>query len=145
MNQPRTAILVGINGLVLATVLVALAGCGKPATAITGTVTLDGQPLPKATLEFFPVSGRGKVSFANADERGRYRADVSPSKLTVVITATKVVGKMKNSLAPDGPLVDKYGSAIPERYSYREQTPLTADPVEDKTTTIDFAITSSGK
>jgi len=106
-------------------------------------VALDGQPIPKATLEFFPVSGRGKVSFAIADEQGRYRADVSPTKQAVVITAMNVVGKAKNPMAPDGPPVDALESILPERYSFREKTPLTADPVEGKTTTIDFALTSS--
>ena len=91
------------------------------------------------------MAGRGKVSFAISDEQGHYRVDVSPTKQAVVITAMKVVGKAKNPMAPDGPPVDALESILPERYSYREQTPLTADPVEDKTTTIEFAITSSGK
>ena len=134
-----------IQLLLLTAAIVGLAGCGEPATVITGVVTLDGQPVPKATLEFFPVAGRGKVSFAIADEQGHYRVDVSPTKQAVVITAMKVVGKAKNPMAPDGPPVDALESILPGRYSYREQTRLTADPVEDKTTTIDFAITSSGK
>jgi hypothetical protein len=128
--------------LLLTLTIVGLAGCGEPATVITGVVTLDGQPVPRATLEFFPVSGRGKVSFTKSDEQGRYLADVSPTKQAVVITAMKVVGKAKNPMAPDGPLVDDLESILPERFGYRDKTPLTADPVAGQTTTIDFALTS---
>ena len=135
----------GVNLLLLIVTIVSLAGCGEQATAITGVVTLDGQPVPKATLEFFPVSGRGKVSFSKTDEQGRYLADVSPTKQAVVITAMKVVGTVKNPIAPDGPPVDALESVLPERFGYREKTPHIADPVEGKTTTIDFALTSSEK
>jgi hypothetical protein len=59
----------GIRLLLLPLMTVGLTGCGEATTVITGVVALDGQPIPKATLEFFPVSGRGKVSFAIADEQ----------------------------------------------------------------------------
>ena len=85
------------------------------------------------------------MSYDITDEQGRYLADVSPTKQVVVITAMKVVGKAKNPMAPDGPPADALESILPERYSFREKTPLTADPVKGTTTTIDFAITSSGK
>jgi len=131
-------------GVAVATLLV-IAGCSPPATVITGLVSLDGAPLSQATLEFFPVSGRGKVSFATTDQTGRYRADVSPTKLTVVVTATKVGGKAPNPFDPNGEPIDRMVNAVPERFSYEEKTPLTADPVEGKTTTIDFALTSFEK
>lgn len=140
LTMPR-----GMGLLLLTLTIVGLAGCGEPATVISGVVTLDGQLVPKATLEFFPVSGRGKVSFAIADDQGRYRADSSPTKQAVVITAMKVVGKAKNPMAPDGSPVDALENILPERFSHREKTPLTADPVEGKTTTIDFSLESSPK
>lgn len=120
-------------------------GCAQPVTEVKGVVTLDGNPLPGATLEFFPVSGQGKVSFTHTDENGRYRVDVSPTKLVVVVTATKVVGKSKNPFDPNGPPVDVFGRALPERFTHRDTTPLTADPVQNTSTTIDFAIDSAAK
>lgn len=126
-------------------VLLVLAGCGSPATVITGLVTLDGQPVPRATLEFFPVSGKGRVSFTKADDAGRYRVTVSPTKLSVVVTATKVDGQEKNPYDPDGPLIDRIINYLPSRYGYQEKTPLTVDPVENQTTTIDLALTSVAK
>ena len=122
--------------------LMALVGCGGPQTVITGLVTLDGQTVPNATLEFFPTSGKGRVSFTETDEAGRYRVAVFPTKLSVVITATKFDGQEKNPYDPDGPLIDRVVNALPSRYGYQEKTPLTADPVENETTTIDFALTS---
>jgi hypothetical protein len=117
-------------------------GCDKPATVITGLVLLDGQPIPNATLEFFPVSGKGRVSFAISDANGRYRVDVSPTKLKVVITATKVDGKQRGTYSGDGLLSDRVVDILPERYGYQEKTPLVAEPVEGKTTTIDFVLES---
>jgi len=123
-------------------VLLVLAGCGSPTTIITGLVTLDGQPVPRAVLQFFPISGKGRVSFTKADDAGRYHVAVSPTKLSVVITATKIDGQEKDPYDPDGPLIDRVVNYLPARYGYQEQTPLTADPVENETTTIDFALTS---
>lgn len=130
------------RSVVLAVVLTA-AGCGRPATVIQGVVSLDGRPLQDAGLEFFPVSGKGRVGFARTDAEGRYRAAVSPTPLKVIVTALRVDGKQKNPFDPDGPLIDRFVDALPPAYSHQEQTPLVAEPVEGQITTIDFAITPS--
>jgi len=121
-----------------------VSGCSKPVTEISGVVSCDGQPVPNASLEFFPVSGKGRVSFTQTDATGRYRLVVWPTKLSVVITATKVDGKDR-LYDSDGPLVDRLVNILPEKYGRPGKTPLTADPVEGKTTTIDFALSSSEK
>jgi len=138
-TSQRAAIL---RSVAIATVLFS-AGCGKPATVIEGLLSLDGQPVPNATLEFFPVSGKGGVSFTTSRPDGRYRVAVWPTPLKVIVTATKVDGKERDALAPDGPLVDRIVSALPERYGFQANTPLVAEPVEGKTTTIDFALEST--
>lgn len=130
---------------VAAALLLAVAGCGKPTTTITGIVTLDGNPVAGATLEFFPVSGKGLVSFTKTDAAGRYRAVVSPTPLKVIVTATKIDGKERNPFDPDGPPIDRVVSALPERYGFQEKTPLVAEPVEGQTMTIDFPLTSAAK
>lgn len=132
-----------LPGKVLVSLCVfAFAGCREPQTVITGLVTFDGQPVPQAALEFFPTSGTGRVSVTKTDDAGRYRVTVSPTKMSVVITATKIDGQEKNPYDPDGPLIDRVVNALPSRYGYRDKTPLMADPVENETTTIDFALTS---
>jgi hypothetical protein len=85
------------------------------------------------------------VSVTKTDDAGRYRVTVSPTKMSVVITATKIDGQEKNPYDPDGPLIDRVVNALPSRYGYQEKTPLTADPVENETTTSDFALTSEPK
>lgn len=130
------------RGVALTTVL-SLAGCGSPVTVITGMASLDGRPLQDAGLEFFPASGKGRVSFARTDATGRYRVAVFPTPLKVIVTALTVDGKQLNPFDPDGPLIDRFVDALPPEYSHQEQTPLVAKPVEGQTTIIDFAITSS--
>jgi hypothetical protein len=134
----------GGQTLLVAAVLL-VTGCGQPATEISGVVSLDGQPVPNASLEFFPISGKGRVSFTRTDAKGNFRVAVSPTKLRVVITATKVDGTEKNLYGAEGPPLDRLVSILPQKYGHQEQTPLTADPVEGKTTTIDFALSFSKK
>jgi hypothetical protein len=126
-------------------VILVVAGCGKPATVITGLVSLDGQPVPQASLDFFPVSGKGGVSFTKTDANGRYRVAVWPTPLKVIVTATKIDGKVQNPFGPQGEMIDRVVNALPDQYGYQEKTPLVAEPVEGKTTTIDFSLESTPK
>jgi len=63
----------------VAAFLVAAAGCGGssgPATeTVHGKVTLDGNPLPDAGVEFVPDAGR--PSAARTDSNGEYRLEYS--------------------------------------------------------------------
>lgn len=139
----RWRILLGL-GLSLAAAL-GICGCGNPATVIEGLVTLDAQPVSNASLEFFPVSGEGRVSFTKTDDTGRYRVAVSPTPLKVIVTATKIDGKVQDPYGPEGQMMDHVVNALPDQYGFQEKTPLVAEPVEGKTTTIDFPLTSSAK
>lgn len=123
-------------------VILSFAGCSKPATVITGLVAFDGQPVSKASLEFFPVSGKGRVSFTKTDATGRYCVAVWPAPLKVIVSATKADGKVQDPFAPKGQLIDRMVNALPEKYGHQEKTPLIAEPVEGKTTTIDFTLES---
>lgn len=129
--------------LPLACVVVLLAGCWHPSTVIIGLVTLDNTPVADATLEFFPLSGIGRVSVAHTDASGRYTATVSPTDLRVVITAMHVVGKSPHSFAPGAESMDDVRSSLPKKYGHPDTTPLVARPVEAATTTIDFPLMSA--
>ncbi len=53
----------------------ALAGCGGdplPVVPVTGTITLDGQPLDGALVEFQPFDSKGSPSYASTDAAGKY-------------------------------------------------------------------------
>jgi hypothetical protein len=63
--------------IVLAVIAIATSGCGKTGPQrfeVTGTVTYDGEPLPRGTIRFEPDASkgnRGPVGIA-AIEAGRY-------------------------------------------------------------------------
>ena len=127
--------------LILAAVILA-GGCGQPQTVLTGLVTLDGKPIAGANLEFFPINGVGRVSVTKTDASGRFRVTVAPSALYVTVIAIEVVGKIPDPAFP-GSMIDDARDVFPQEYASHETTPLTAEPVEDKTTTIDFPLTSA--
>jgi len=86
-------------------------------TIVTGTVTLDGNPLPGANVIFQPQ--QGKTTFAMTDESGEYElmynqdvAGAVPGNYTVKIT------KEKN---PEEPGIE----LVPAKYN--EKTNLKAD------------------
>ena len=60
----------GLAAVVGCVVLAGCSGSGKIGK-VTGKVTLDGQPLPNATVDFVPVAG-GRPSTAVTDENGEY-------------------------------------------------------------------------
>jgi len=63
LEQPMSRVLFACIVLGLFT----LTGCGET-EQVTGTVTLDGQPLPDAEVEFTPVDGgRPAIGVTNAD------------------------------------------------------------------------------
>jgi hypothetical protein len=124
------------SGTIVALLACLAVGCGSPQTVITGTVTLDGQPVANAILDMFPVSGIGRVTVARTDAEGRYRATVSPGKLSVVVLAQEPVGTLRDGVEP----IADMKSVVPHRYTLHAQTPLFAQPVEGQTTKIDLQL-----
>src|SRR5437868_6979200 len=70
MRMPRPwALLV----LLLSSVLLTSAGCGGPnLSKVEGVVTLDGAPLPGATVSFMPVGG-GRAAAGMTDSAGHFQ------------------------------------------------------------------------
>ena len=128
--------------------LIGMAGCGGsdlPDTApVTGEVTIDGQPLQTGSIRFFPANGRGAMGEI-VDGRYALRtfAENDGALLgshTVTITAVEVKTQgPKNLQIPPGMTpeqaefmrqeeqVETTTWVVPQHYSLREQTPLTAD------------------
>jgi hypothetical protein len=86
-----------VSGLALFAGLVFLAGCEKGPTLVEGTVTLNGDPLPAATVMFIPTesgSGKGAPRQANGmtDASGHYKLEtnnfkgVNPGKYKVTVS-----------------------------------------------------------
>lgn len=118
--------------------LVGVAGCisdgdSSPELAtVTGTVTLDDNPLPGANVIFQPQ--QGKTAFALTDESGQYElmynqdvAGAVPGNYTVKIT------KEKNPEEPGMELVP---------VKYNEKTTLKADVKSGEENHFPFDLTS---
>jgi hypothetical protein len=93
--------------LVLA-VATAAPGCaGKrrelpPLGEVSGTISLDGQPLPKASVTFVPFE-RGQASHGSTDDAGRYRLVYTTN------TPGAVVGSHRVEIRTGGEGYDKDG------------------------------------
>ena len=86
------------------------AGCSGPnAAQVSGTVTLDGQPLTTGMVSFYPDGGNGTPANGSIDASGRYSvstgtdAGLAPGKYIAIVVATK---------DPPQPY-DKTGAEIP--------------------------------
>jgi hypothetical protein len=147
------------------TVLVVLAGCANEPTRdgpelakVTGTITLDGEPVEGAHIRFSPEAG-GPAAFAVSDRRGRYELrtfdpgdGAVPGKYG--ISATKEVteaGMEFDSQAELEAYVKEHGerppkgetvSVLPEKYSSPGTSELTAEITVAKKNRFDLELKS---
>jgi hypothetical protein len=111
------------------------AGCGNPLTfneQVEGTVTLDGNPLPRVMVQFVPdVQGPSAVPLASGltDETGRFRLTHDGNKPGAALGKYRVVvlqgrgGRMSDD--PDAPVLPPpEGPRLPSQYTVAAQTPL---------------------
>jgi hypothetical protein len=134
---------------VLAVLAVGAVGCGGPyqTAPVSGRVTLNGQPLARASVTFQPVvsagnnnPGPGSGGFTDSD--GRYTL-----KLIGQETRGAVVGLHKvriSLLPPDAADTDdrpKKYKQLPAKYSGKD-TKLEYEVLSGGTDSADFALTS---
>lgn len=128
--------LIPVLGLFLVT------GCGGGPSdqpdigRVTGTVKMDGAPLPNANVQFQPEKGR--PSFGKTDDSGVYELTYSAS------TKGAKIGKHKVTITTAGETED--GTAIPEKVpdTYNSQTTLSAE-VKSGSNEINFEDLDSSK
>lgn len=106
-----------------------LAGCGQRGPSlvrVTGTVMIDGRPLPNAYIHFTPTAG-GRGSHARAAGNGRYALDFLPGR------PGAVAGTHRVSIST----ADESGGSetVPARYNRESELTATVEP---GATTIDF-------
>lgn len=133
-----------IAGMAAAVALVtAFTGCGGPPKAkVSGTVTLDGEPIENGTISFYPTGKDGQTA-GGGIENGKYTVEASPGEMTVVISASKVVGKQKMYDTPDSPEVDKVVELIPDRYNKTSELKVNLKPGDNEG--INFELTKKQK
>ena len=117
-----------------------IVGCAGDSTrgTVSGTVTLDSQPLAKGTISFIPIGG----ATASADAPivgGKFTAVIPVGEKRVTISSPKVVGKRKAYDTPDSPMVDQTEELLPPTYNRGSQLTLTVKPGKQ---TSDYDLTS---
>ena len=114
-------------------------GCSDSAKhgAISGTVTLDGQPLKTGIIRFDPVDGQSATADATITD-GKFTATVPPGEKRVSITSPKVVGKKKMYDTPDSPIVDLTEELLPVKYNSQSELKLTVTVGDQEPATFDL-------
>jgi hypothetical protein len=132
-------------------VLASLTGCGGDRVVVTGTVTLDGNPLPDALVTFRPEGGTGELGGSGrTGPDGKYTLTAArggqgilPGEYKVVIN--RPLRRDGSPPAPDEkPIESDARETLPPNYSDLGATTLTAK-VAREAAVHDFALTAPKK
>ena len=116
--------------------IITAAGCREMKVApVSGTVTLDGEPLNRASVMFQPKAG-GRPSSGVTDENGYYRLGYSMTEEGAEVGTCTV--KISTALETGDYGSKKAKELVPRRYALE---PVVVE-VEPKSNTIDIALTS---
>jgi hypothetical protein len=98
-----------------------LAGCGDGKSTVSGTVTMDGQPVASGAITFVKVDGELAREGAVIRD-GSFQATLPPGKYKLELTGQKVVGKRKQK-GFDGSEeeVEITAELFPERYNAKSE------------------------
>ena len=144
--------------------LLATLGCGSghsDMAPVTGTVTIDGNPVETGDIRFIPSNGRsamGEIVDGKYTLR-TYRENDGALLGSHRVSITAMKTKRRKGLLPEPPAdappeehqawrdqmesvgFDDFEWLVPERYSYHDRSGLTAE-VKPGTNEIDFPLTS---
>lgn len=131
----------GITAVAL--LMTAFAGCGGAYdSTVSGTVTLDGNPVPRGTVAYHPANG-GPAAYALIEDDGTYtvrtgRENGLPSgqyQVTVISNEPSVETKDGRPPSPGKPIT-------PAWYKTKETSGLSFN-VESGSNTLDLPLTST--
>jgi hypothetical protein len=99
-----------------------VSGCGENVGTgkVSGVVTLDGLPLPNATVNFAPTSGQGLNSMGGTDDKGKYILYYADGKTGAI------PNKYKVTLTTAQPM-ENIAESVPEKYLEFSTTDLEYD------------------
>jgi hypothetical protein len=117
-------------------------GCSKPTAVVSGTVLLDGQPLARGSITFFPVDGTAGPDGGGRIEEGKYQIDsgLAMGKYRVEITGMKRIAKKVINAVMPSEMIDKEVAAVPPEYNAKSQL---FREITLGTQTFDFDLQSS--
>lgn len=133
-----------VFGSCLVLILV-VAGCGSGTdlASVEGTVTMDGKPLPDASVVF--VNSSTRPSGARTDEKGFYRLEFSDSEKGAV--PGKNVVRIFTAQGPgetmDGKPIPAKKELVPTKYNNETTLEFNVEP--GKKNIADFKLESKGK
>lgn len=135
--------------------IILLTGCGEKGpllVPVTGTVTLDGKPIEKASVTFMPAEGQPQPASGETDAQGKFKLRTTigpkdyvgalPGKFLVIITKSTLSGAtadangLSTGVSPEGIKIEWI---IPEKYSKTNTSELTSK-VEPSMAPADFAL-----
>lgn len=127
---------------------VVLAGCGSGVelpdlATVSGTITMDDQPLPGATVIFQPESGR--PSRGLTDENGKYELMYTAEEPGAIVgnhTVRISTYREGDPDADDAALVAKQEEKVPSQYNLESK--LTFVVNSGSNSDADFKLSSSG-
>lgn len=143
--------------LILGCVLAAIAGCSEGPIAtesVVGVVTLDGQPVADAMVNFSPATpGQGAPSYGKTDEKGQYKlqtllgaadAGTTPGEYVVSVSKSVLKPTGKVNVSPEGKEIpeEKPEELLPVKYTDTKTSGLTAS-VKQGANEINFDLKSN--
>lgn len=124
--------------------LISTIGCGprgdKDVVEVEGTVTLDGNPLPNATVLFIP--GQSRPSGAMTDENGHYELNYTDRQKGARVGKNRVqiTTAQGPSETADGTPIAAVSESLPARYHANSELEFTVSA--DQANVADFDLTS---
>jgi hypothetical protein len=138
-------------------------GCSKGnLSKVEGIVTLDGKPLPGATVSFVPVNKEGKPAFGRTDKDGSFRLTTirtddgaQPGEYQVVVVVEeadeKLVGRDPQSFTDEEKRAMRMGTMTPSgkrqvaENKKKQASPVPAIYSDVKQTPLKEVVPTSGK
>jgi len=134
---------VWLPAVVFAISSISLVGCGGGGdpniVRVTGTVTMDGKPLPDATVLF--VSGQGRPSGALTDKNGYYELNYTGDQKGARIGPNRV--QITTAQGPsetmEGDPIPAVPESVPSKYNSRTELEFTVTEDGENVANFDLA------
>ncbi|WP_146119128.1 hypothetical protein [Blastopirellula marina] len=123
---------------------IGLAGCGPDdgMVGVSGTITMDGKPVPEGSITFTPVDGKGRPG-GGAFENGSFSTRAFPGETAVQIHGHEII-QLPNPTQEqvERGLDTERKSIVPGVYNNASKLRIDISPENN---TFDFDLTSDGK
>jgi hypothetical protein len=119
-------------------------GSGGPDIArVEGVVTMDGKPLPRASVVFVPQGGR--PSAAETDANGKYKLEFSGGRKGAIPGPNRVeiTTFQEGGYETDGTVIPGAPEVVPAKYNRSSTLEFNVEP--GKTNIANFDLDSKGK